>query len=185
MMLFMNRVVLISFLIVSMFSNAQGLEKVIARQGKMSFLSYTSVENIKAENAQVLSFLNPNTGEIAVRVLMRAFKFEKSLMEEHFNESYMESDLYPEANFIGRIDNYDASIQDTHTRLVRGDFTLRGITKPLEFKVAIRVVNNIIYVDGNLEILVQDFDINIPALLSPNIAKKIQVAFNFDYTPYE
>ena len=181
----MNRIILFFFLVVAVHSSGQNVEKIVARQGEMAFLSYTSVENIKAQNDQVLSFFNPNSGEIAVRVLMRAFKFEKSLMEEHFNESYIESDLYPEANFIGFIEDYDSNDKEEQTRIVKGDFTLRGIKKPLEFKITINTVNDVVSVQGNLEVTVKDFDIRIPNLLSPNIAKNIQVTFNFDYTPYE
>lgn len=155
------------------------------RQGTMMFFSYTSVENIKAKNDQVWSRMDASTGEIAVSILMRAFKFEKSLMEEHFNESYIESDLFPRASFEGVIQDFDASVIGSQTRIVKGEFILRGTKKQLEFKVNINIIGDTISLEGEVEVMVKDYNIRIPSLLSPNIAKNIQVTFNFDYTPYE
>lgn len=180
----MNKQVLF-FLLFTAYCGAQELGEVIARQGEMSFISYTSVERIEAENDQVLSLLDLNSGEIAMSVLMRAFKFEKSLMEEHFNESYVESDLFPNATFKGVIKDFDAKATGAQTRLVNGFFTLRGIQKPLEFKVIITKIGDKISVNGEVEITVKDYNIKIPSLLSPNIAKNIQVTFNFDYVPFK
>lgn len=173
------------FLLISMNCNSQKSNQYIARQGEMSFFSYTSAENIKANNDQVLSLIDFSTGEIAVSILMRAFKFEKSLMEEHFNESYIESDLFPKASFEGVIQNLDPTHIGTQTRIVKGDFILKGIKKTLEFKIDINKIGDVLSVKGEVEILVKDFNIKIPPLLSPNIAKSIQVTFNFDYSEYE
>ena len=109
---------------------------LIERQGKVTFFSYTPVENIQATNNKALSFFDPDSKQIAVRILMRAFIFKKSLMYEHFNESYIESDLYPEAVLDAIVIDFDKTL-DTQTRIIKGDFTLRGITKPLEIKTTI------------------------------------------------
>lgn len=179
----MNKLLLF-FLVFTVHSGAQELGEVIARQGEMSFISYTSVERIEAKNDQVLSLLDLNSGEIAVSVLLRAFKFEKSLMEEHFNESYIESDLFPNATFKGTINDFDPEALGSQTRIVNGFFTLRGVQKPLEFKVSINKIGDQVSINGEVEITVKDYNIRIPSLLSPNIAKTIQVTFNFDYVPY-
>lgn len=89
-------------------SSAQNQQ--IARQGQVSFFSYTSVENIEANNNQVLSIIDYSKSKIAVSMLMRAFVFKKDLMYEHFNESYIESDLYPKANFEGIIIDFDENL---------------------------------------------------------------------------
>ena len=69
---------------------SQAQDKFITKQGSISFYSHSMVEDIKADNNQVLSIIDSNTGEIAISVLMKSFIFEKSLMEEHFNENYVE-----------------------------------------------------------------------------------------------
>lgn len=177
--------IILSFLLFSTICNGQSKEQYFAQQGQMTFFSYTAVENIKAQNDQVQSLINLDTGEIAVSILIKAFKFQKSLMEEHFNESYMESDLFPNASFKGRLIDFDPSSIGSQTLIAQGEFTLRGITKPVEFKVSINHLGETIILEGEVEILVKDYNIKIPALLSPNIAKNIQVKFNLEYVPYE
>ncbi|GMN09030.1 hypothetical protein MTsPCn9_05140 [Croceitalea sp. MTPC9] len=160
-------------------------ERVISRQGKVSFFSHTSVEDIKAENNQVLSIIELDQGKIAVRMLMNAFIFEKALMREHFNESYVESDIYPEATFEGDIIDFDHNFIGEQTRITKGVFTMHGVSKPLEIKTKIVNDTNGYVVYGNFETLVKDYDINIPPLLAGNIAKSISVDFRFEYQPYE
>ncbi|MFP2995774.1 YceI family protein [Spongiivirga sp. MCCC 1A20706] len=163
----------------------QADETFIERQGQITFFSYTAVENIEATNNQVLSQFNPNTGEIAVSILMRAFIFKKKLMRQHFNESYIESDLYPKATFTGFIEGFNSNLTDPQTKIIKGDFTLKGITTPMEFKADINQKNGDYQITGELEVNIDDYKIRVPKLLAPNIAKTIQVTFNFQYEPYE
>jgi len=157
----------------------------IERQGDVTFFSYTAVENIQAKNTQTLSIFNTKTNQIAVRILMRAFVFKKPLMHEHFNESYIESDLYPEATFNGKIIDFNPKIENTQTRLIKGDFKLKNTSKPVEIKAKITRNKNNYIITGRLDLLIDDYNIKVPALLSPNISKKIEVSFNFKYTPNE
>lgn len=180
----MNKFLLALIFIISS-SIASETNEYIERQGQITFFSYTSVENIQATNNQVLSLFNPETQEIAVSILMRAFVFKKSLMREHFNESYIESDLYPKATFSGQIMGFDASNHDPQTKIIKGDFTLKDITKPVDIKATITKNDQGYTITGSLDVLIDDYNINVPPLLSPNISKKIEVSFNFNYAPYE
>lgn len=177
--------ILLCLILFSTVCNGQESDQYFAQQGQMTFFSYTSVENIKAQNDQVQSLIDKNTGDIAVSILIKAFKFEKALMEEHFNESYMESDLFPNASFQGRLVDFDPTAIGSQTRMAKGDFTLRGITKPVQFKVTINNLGETLVLEGEIEVMVKDYAIKIPALLAPNIAKNIQVNFNLEYVPYE
>ncbi len=160
-------------------------QKVICRQGSVSFFSYTSVENIKAQNNQVLSIIDFENSKIAVSMLMNAFVFEKALMREHFNESYVESDIYPKATFEGEMIDFDARFEGTQTKIIKGVFTMHGVTEELEIKAKIDKSGNTMTLSGNFETLVASYDINIPPLLAGNIAKTISVDFRFEYEPYE
>ena len=171
------------FLLICMKGVSQNAE-YIERQGEVTFFSYTSVENIQAKNTQTLSLFNTKTQEIAVQILMRAFVFQKSLMHEHFNESYIESDLYPKATFEGKIENFNAN-ELSQTKLIKGIFTLRNISKPVALKAKISKIDDNFAIEGALDVFIDDYSINVPALLSPNISKKIEVTFNFKYAPYE
>jgi len=159
-------------------------QEFIARQGQVSFFSYTSVENIEAKNNQVLSILDIEKKEIAVSMLMRAFVFKKDLMYEHFNESYIESDIYPKAYFQGKILDFDAS-QKTQTKIIRGKLTIHGITKEIDIKTTIEDTGGNYNLYGGFEVRVKDFDIKIPPILSSNIAKNISLKFRFQYQPYD
>ncbi|WP_210423752.1 YceI family protein [Croceivirga thetidis] len=165
--------------------NGQESEQIIARQGSVSFFSYTSVEDIEATNNQVLSIIDVPKGEIVVNMLMRAFVFKKALMEEHFNESYVESDLYPELNFIGKIQGMKNPELENGTYLVSGEMEFHGVKKEIELKTKVNKTADSTVFQGEFEVPVSDFNIKIPALLSPNIAKNIQVEFRFEYFPYE
>ena len=184
----MNKLIPLVFFI-TFFFNAdepvKSTQKYITRQGQVRFFSYTKVENIEAINNQVLSIIDLSKNEIAVSMLMRAFVFEKALMYEHFNESYIESDLYPKATFEGKIIDFDPNIKEEQTKLVRGKITIRAITKDIDIKTNIQFNEGKYIFNGNFELEIQDFDIKIPPILAPNIAKKISVKFKFEYQPYE
>jgi hypothetical protein len=174
------------FLLFTFLSNFDTEDNLlIARQGQISFFSYTSVENIEAKNNQVLSILDLDKKEIAISMLMRAFVFKKDLMYEHFNESYIESDMYPKANFEGEIIDFDTTTKENQTRIAKGKLTIHGITKEIEIKTTIENINNNYVISGEFDVTVKDFQIKIPPILSSNIAKIISIKFNFQYQPYE
>lgn len=181
----MLRILAIFFIALLGNSETDTTEKVIARQGTVSFFSHTSVEDIKAENNQVLSVIDLKQGKIAVSMLMNAFIFEKALMREHFNESYIESDIYPKAEYEGEIIGFDSNTKGEQTRITKGVFTMHGISQPLEIKMKIINDQKGYSVTGNFETLVKNYDINIPPLLAGNIAKSISINFRFEYQPYE
>ena len=172
------------FCFITSISWAQESNQLIDKQGEITFFSYTSVENIEASNNQAVSVLKPSTSEIVVRILMRAFTFEKALMQEHFNESYIESDLFPEATFVGKIIDFNLN-QELQTKQFDGQFTLHGITKKITFNAKILKADDTFEITGTLKVPVKDYDIKIPGLLAPNIAETISINFNFQYQTYE
>ncbi|MBL4754635.1 MAG: YceI family protein, partial [Flavobacteriales bacterium] len=80
----------------------------ISSSSEISFYSETPIEDIEATNTRSSSLLNTKDKKLVFQIPIKAFKFEKNLMEEHFNENYLESDKYPKASFNGYImDNVD------------------------------------------------------------------------------
>ena len=158
---------------------------VIARQGKVAFFSHTPVEHIKAENDRAMAIINLTTGEIAVSMLMKSFVFEKALMREHFNESYVESDLYPKATFEGKIAAFEPYGMEEQTRMVKGLFSMHGISREVEIKTRIESGLGHYVLTGSFELRVRDYEIRIPALLAGNIAETVSVDFTFEFMPYE
>ncbi|WP_299061702.1 YceI family protein [uncultured Polaribacter sp.] len=180
----MNKILtpfLVFFLLTSF---TEDKNQFIARQGQVSFFSYASMENIEAKNNQVLSILDLKNKKIAISMLMRAFVFKKDLMYEHFNESYVESDIYPKATFEGDIINFDASLKE-QTKMIKGKLTIHGITKEIEIKTTIEKKENKYVLFGEANVFVKDFDIKIPPILASNIAQMITIKFRFQYQSYE
>ena len=180
----MNKIITFLFLVLLFASFTDKNSQFIARQGQITFFSYTSVENIEAKNDQVLSILDVEKQEVAISMLMRAFKFKKDLMYEHFNESYIESDIYPKATFKGKIIDFDP-LANSQIKFIKGDLTIHGITKETSIKATITKEGNTYQLAGKFNVIVNDFEINIPPILSSNIAKNIAIDFNFQYQPYE
>ena len=181
----MNKITLLFLFMGSVLWAQSDGDSYFTRQGQVFFFSYTSVENIEASNNQVLCVLNESTGEINVSVLMRAFVFKKKLMREHFNESYIESDLYPKATFTGKIIGFDPEQQGEQTRIVEGMFTLKNEEVPMSFKANIDHADGTYTLVGTTETQVEKYPIKIPKLLTSNIAKDIQISFNFELSFYE
>jgi hypothetical protein len=181
----MNKIYLQFLLCAVCISQLNAQKQFIARQGQASFFSYTSVENIEAKNNQVLSILDIEKKEIAVSMLMRAFTFKKDLMYEHFNESYIESDVYPKAVFQGKLLDYDALSTDSQTKIIRGSITIHGISKEVDLKTTISKIKNGYLIIGEFNLVVKDFNIKIPPILSKNIAKIVSIKIKFQYSPYE
>lgn len=164
---------------------AQG--KWFTRTGHISFYSSTPVEDIEARNSSAASVLDQSTGQIQFSVDIKSFMFEKALMQEHFNENYMESDEFPQATFKGKIVNIDAvdwsSVGDYNVT-VKGDLTIHGETQTVESSGVIRIT-----ADGGFKaktefnVAPSDYKINIPELVSEKIAKEITVKVKADYKP--
>ena len=154
--------------------------------GQVTFFSYTSVENIEAVNNTVQTAIDLSDEVIVVSMLMRTFEFKKALMQEHFNESYVESDLYPTLTFKGKIEGINAMAPgDSRTTLVSGDMTFHGIEKKVEVKTKIENKDGKYILSGGFEINIDDYEIKVPGLLAPNIAKTIEITFRFEYESNE
>ena len=166
--------------------NAQG--KYFTRNGNIKFYSQAPMENIEANNRQVTSFIDTETGDMAFSVLMKSFEFEKALMQEHFNENYVESDKYPKSTFKGTITNLDEinfKKDGVYNTKVTGDLTLHGVTKNITTNGTIEVKNGNIIAKSKFPITVADYKISIPAVVRDNIAKEVEVTVDMVYEPYK
>ncbi|RYY68700.1 MAG: YceI family protein [Chitinophagaceae bacterium] len=160
-------------------------QKVFTKNGSISFFSKTALENISADNNQVTSVLNQQTGDLQFYVLIKAFHFKKALMEEHFNENYMESDKYPKAIFKGTITDVgqvNFTKDATYPVTVTGDLTIHGISKKVTVPATIQVQSGVAVASAKFNVKPADYGISIPRLVKDNIAQTIQIAVNCNYT---
>jgi hypothetical protein len=162
--------------------NAQ--EVLITRQGKVSFFGKTPLENIDAINNEASSALNTKTGEIGFAVLIKGFHFEKALMEEHFNENYMESDKIPKANFKGKINNLssvDLTKDGSYTVTVDGNLTIHGVTQKVSVPGTIVVKSGMPEVTAKFNVAPKDYNIKIPSIVADKIAESMNVSVDCKY----
>lgn len=176
-----------SFLIVCvlLYSSIFSQGKYLTKDGYISFFSHSLVEDIKADNHQVVSIIDSKTGEIAIQLLMKSFMFKKALMQEHFNESYVESHKYPKATFKGFIKNLNEVGNETSEVEIKGTLTIHGEQKEISTKATIEKQKDIITIKGSFMVEVADFNIKIPTVVINNIAKVIKVSFDLNHKPYQ
>lgn len=153
-------------------------QKVYTKNGSVSFFSKSPLEDITAKNNEVMSVMDQQTGDIQFSVLIKSFRFKKSLMEQHFNENYMESDKFPKAVFRGKIAELSMinfRSDGTYPVTIIGDLTIRGITNKVASKGELRVNKGVTAAHGNFNINLADYNISIPAVVKNNIAKTIAI----------
>lgn len=161
-------------------------QRYMTRTGYIGFYSHAPVEDIRADNNQVASILDTGTGEIVFQVLIRSFKFEKALMEEHFNENYLESDKFPRSHFTGKFkDPVDMSKPGKYEVTVEGELTLHNVKKQISVPGIIEVENGAVKASSKFNIAPEDYNITIPAIVRDNIAKIIEVTVKMNYTSSE
>lgn len=161
-----------------------GAQSYITKNGKISFFSKTDIENIDAVNNQAVSVLNMQNGEIAFSVLMNGFLFKKALMQEHFNENYMESNKYPKGTFKGTITNLSGvniKKDGSYPVTVTGDLSLHGETQKITVPATLQVKGNSIIANTTFNVKVDDYKISIPKVVENNISKTIEVKVDCKY----
>lgn len=163
-------------LLVSGWSIAQ--EKMICKTGNITFeASVPAFEEVKATNTNVTVVLNPKTGEIASLALMKGFRFKVALMEEHFNENYIESDKYPKAIFKGKIENFNAGSLTASPKnfTINGKLELHGKTVAVKTIAKMSQSGSGITLVSDFSVNASDFDISIPAVVKNKVSNKINI----------
>jgi len=157
---------------------ALGQSKYMTKSGSMSFeASQPSFEPIEATHSAVSALLNADTGELAVLALVRGFRFPLALMEEHFNENYIESHQYPKTSFKGSILNFDSKALSNQPRTVQltGELSIHGVTKLISVSATITQSDEQITLTSSFSVKTSDFGIKIPSLVRKQIDENVQV----------
>ncbi len=164
-----------------------GKTKVYTKNGKVKFDATTpsSPETIVAYNEKAYSMIDLETGDIQFRVLMKAFLFEKALMQEHFNENYVESDKFPKSDFKGQIINMNEvnlGKDGNYPVSVKGKLTLHGVTKDVEAQGILTVKDKTI-TSAKSEFVVQlrDFNIQVRAIVKDKLNKEVKISVEMSY----
>jgi len=179
----MRKVIVLFFIFFTINTKIKG-QIYYTKNGSISFFSKTIMEDIDAENSQVISVLNIQTGLLQFSLLNQAFHFPKAKMEDDFNENFMESDKYPRSSFKGMITdvgNINFTKDGTYKVNVTGNLEIHGVVKNITIPGTITIKNENISATSSFSILVKDFNIKIPSIVTNKIAESIEVNVKCDY----
>lgn len=183
----MKRITFLILTIVALSNIASAQDKLFTKTGSISFYSSTAMEDIEAHNNMATCVLNKSTGEMKFAVLMTGFEFQKSLMEEHFNENYVESDKYPKSTFDGKVNNISSinfSKDGTYEADISGNLTIHGVTKPVNTKGKFIVNGGKVTGTSEFNVLIADYNISVPSINKDNVSKSIKITVNVALDPY-
>jgi hypothetical protein len=151
---------------------------------KIDFFSKTPVEDIEAHSDNGVAILNTKTGELAFQVINTSFHFPNKLMEEHFNEKYMESEKFPKSSFKGKInETIDYTKDGTHNVTVTGTLNIHGVEQARTITGKVIIANGTIQLISDFKVKVADHKIEIPKLVLAKIAEEINVTVNATLAP--
>ncbi len=154
----------------------------MSQDAMLSFFSSAPIEDIKAESKKGASAVNFDTKSIYFKVAIRSFEFPKSLMQEHFNENYLESDKYPFAEFKGNIKGQvDLAKDGNYPVTVQGDLNIHGVTKNYQVNGEFKVERGAVTGKSVFQVKLVDHHIKIPSIVIKNIAEIIDVTVVVNY----
>lgn len=153
------------------------------KNGKISFYSKAPLEDIEARNSEVESKFASSSGQVVFNLLIKGFQFENQLMEDHFNENYMESNKHPKSTFKGYVTNVkeiDFSKDGSYTAKVKGELTIHGVTQSLETDGTIDVKGGRVTAKARFPVKLKDYSIG-GSMVGTKIAETIVVDINCQY----
>jgi polyisoprenoid-binding protein YceI len=181
----MKKILFLSILLTAWFNFYSQIFKAKDGATLIHFYSKSPLEDIEANNKNAVIVLNTATGDIQVRVTIQAFKFKNALMEEHFNENYLESTKYPNSVFKGKInEKIDFSTDGQNKVTVLGKMEMHGVTRDVELDGLLTKKGNEIYIDSKFKLKVADYGIKVPSLYVKNIAEVVDINVVSTLEPY-
>ena len=158
----MKKLLLTALLISSNFLTAQ---QYLTREARLDFDAGSPLEDIEAFTESGSAVYDANTGKIGVQVLMTSFQFQRALMQEHFNENYVESEKFPKASFKGLYSEGNVS----------GGLTIHGVTKEIKVPARLNQENGNFVLVTSFDITLADYDVKIPSAVANKISKKASI----------
>lgn len=164
--------------------NAQS--RYFTKTGTINFTAGTSLEDIEAINKSTTSVFDVSTGQIEFAVLIKGFEFKRGLMQEHFNENYLESEKYPRSTFKGRFEDVSKinfKKNGEYAVLVKGTLEIHNVKKEIEIPGTIKVQDGIVSSNSIFKVLVDDYNIKIPGAVKDKISPTVEIRVNCVYKP--
>jgi polyisoprenoid-binding protein YceI len=155
-------------------------QRYFTKAGKIDFdaTAPSSPEKIKGKNKTAVCVVDTKTGALQFSVLMKGFEFDRALMQEHFNENYVESEKFPKAEFKGTItgnEKINYSQEGKYDVEVRGTMTIHGEAKEVVTRGEMKVKEGKIKLEANFDLLLADYKISIPGLVADKVSKTAKI----------
>lgn len=179
------KIIIISLLSIISLTQIQA-QRYFSKSANVSFYSEAPLEKIEAVNSKGTCVIDFGNGQMEFAVLIKAFQFEKALMQEHFNENYMESGKYPKSTFKGSIadvQSVNLKKDGTYPVQVSGKLEIHGVTKDIQVPATIMVKNGSVSAESSFSVAVADYGIEIPSVVRENIAKIVDISLKADLEP--
>lgn len=178
----MKKLLLGVFVVANLNSSAQIF---LSKQCEISFFSATPMEDIEAVNANAVPVLNTATNEIAIKVPVTSFIFKSQLMQDHFNENYLESEKFPFAIFKGKInEKIDFTKKLCYPVTVTGNLTMHGVEKCIVIEGTVTPEDGKLVIAARFKVKLADYNIKIPKVVMQNIAEEVDIKINSSLEPY-
>jgi len=163
-----------------------GQGKFIAKNAFISFYSSTPMEDILGESNEAVTILDSDKGEVIFQAIMTTFHFKRALMEEHFNENYMESSKFPKAKFKGTIEGFNKDMLKAPLANVKitGVLNVHGVDKTITVPGTIGMENGKLVATSKFKVTPEEFGIVIPSLVREKIGKEMEITVKADYLPF-
>jgi hypothetical protein len=161
-------------------------QKYMTKTGHAYFMSHTDAIDIDANNNQVAAIVDSKTGEMVVIVLIKSFEFTLATADKHFNETYMESDLYPKATFKGivqQLKEIDLSKDGSYDVTAEGNLTIHGQSRAIIQAGKLEVKDGQLLITCNFSVLIDDYKIEIPNSVENRVAKTVSIKCDFTLLP--
>jgi polyisoprenoid-binding protein YceI len=179
---FLVIITVLTFSLVGFKNHGGGIYK--SNTGNITFFSNTSLEDIEAENHKVKTAFDSKSGKIQFSVLVKDFRFEKALMQEHFNENYLESDKFPKSTFSGTIEQIEKinfEKDGVYTSTVSGNLKIKDITKKVSTVGTFTVEGGKVHAKASFYANPEDYNIKIPKVVTDKISRNIKVSIDVAY----
>jgi hypothetical protein len=173
--------ILLSIILALLVTFSASSQKFSLEKSYIKFFSNASIEDITAVNTKASGLFNEASGEVVFAIPINEFEFDKSLMKDHFNEKYMESEKYPKATFQGKISGYQPDASGLQTAVANGKMTIHGVTRDVQISGQFEKENGKVSMKAKFMVKLVDYKIKIPQLLWKNIAEVVEVTVEFNY----
>lgn len=174
----MKRILLLLFIIAPLQGFTQNYQ---FSSGEISFFAEASVEDIAAKSYQIESSFDPTTGKISFQVPIKSFVFKKSLMKEHFNDKYAESDKYPTATFQGVVKGFAKDNTGLQKVTATGDMTIHGVKRQISIEGTLERELNDLKLEADFIARFEDYKIKVPKLFWRSVAEEVEVKAKISY----